>query len=95
MTKEPRLPYRLERGGRTAAGAVEAERLTGIGAVGRTGSKDVVMAEVHGSVADGVGAWSMPGDLKGAGSGGVFMEKPRSGAYYRYIRIKNMVHEES
>lgn len=27
--------------------------------------------------------------------GYVFMKKPRAGAYYKYIRIKDIVHEES
>lgn len=51
--------------------------------------------EVHESAADEAGAWSMPGDLKSAGSGDVFMKKPRAGAYYKYIKIKSIVHEES
>lgn len=52
-------------------------------------------AEVHESVADEAGAWSMPGDLKSAGGSDVFMKKPRAGAYYKYIKIKSIVHEES
>ena len=27
--------------------------------------------------------------------GDVFMKKPRAGAYYKYIKLKNIVHEES
>lgn len=95
MIKEPKLPHRLERGDRTAAKVGEAECLTGIGAAGYTGLKDVVMAEVHESVADEAGARGMPEDLTGTGSGDVFMEKPRAGAYYKYMNIKNIVHEES
>lgn len=53
------------------------------------------MAEVHESVADEAGAWSAPEDLYGAGGSDVFMKKPRAGAYYRYIKLKNIVHEES
>lgn len=93
--KEPRLPHRLKWGDRTAAKADEVEYLIGIGVVGYTGIKDVVIAEVRESVADEVNAWSMPEGLKGAGSGDVFMKKPRAGAYYKYIKLKNIVHEES
>lgn len=39
--------------------------------------------------------WGMPEDLKSVGSGDVFMKKPRAGAYYKYIKLKNIVHEES
>lgn len=53
------------------------------------------VVEVHESVADEVGAWSMPEDLKSAGSSDVFVKKPRAGAYYKYIKIKSIVHEES
>lgn len=95
MTKEPKLPHKLKWGDRTAAKVDEVEYLIGIRVVGYTGIKDVLIAEVHESVADEVGAWSMPEDLKGAGSGDVFKVKPREGAYYKYIRIKNIVHEES
>lgn len=93
--KEPKLPYRLKWGDRTAARVDEVEYLTGIRVVGYTSLKDVIIVEVHESVADEVGAWSMPEDLKSAGSGDVFMKKPRAGAYYKYIRLKNIVHEES
>lgn len=92
--KEPRLPYRLKWGDRTAARVDEVEYLIGIRVVGYTGLKDVVLAEVHESVADEVGAWHAPEDLTGVG-GYVFMEKPRAGAYYKYIKLKNIVHEES
>lgn len=95
MIKEPRLPHKLKRGGRTAARADEAGYLIGIGVAGYTSLKDVIIAEVHGSVADEAGAWGMPEDLKSAGSGDVFMKKPRSGAYYKYIKLKNIAHEES
>lgn len=95
MTREPRLPHKLEWGGRTAARAGEAEYLTGIGSVGCTRPKDVSMAEAHESVADGAGARSMPGDLKGAGSGDASMEKPRAGAYCKYTGLKGIAHEES
>lgn len=95
MTKEPKLPHKLKWGDRTAARVGEAEYLTGIGAVGYTSLKDAVIAEVHESVADEAGAWSMPEDLRGAGSGDVFMKKPRAGAYYKYIKPKNIEHEES
>ena len=45
-------------------------------------------------MADEVGAWSAPEDLYSAGSSDVFMKKPRAGAYYKYIEIKNIEHEE-
>lgn len=93
--KEPKLPHRLKWGDRTAARVDEADYLIGIGVVGYTSLKDVIIVEVHGSVADGVGAWSAPEDSYSAGSGDVFMEKPRVGAYYKYIKLKNTVHEES
>lgn len=95
MIKEPKLPHTLKWGDRTAARVDEVEYLIGIRIVGYTSLKDVIIAEVHESVAYGVGAWSMPEDLKSASSGDVFMEKPRAGAYYRYIKLKNIVHEES
>ena len=60
----------------------------GIRVVGYTSLKDVLIAEVHESVADEVGAWSLPEDLKSVSNGDVFMKKPRAGAYYKYIRIK-------
>lgn len=95
MTKEPKLPHRLKWGDRAAAVVDEVGYLTGIRVMGYTSLKDVIIVEVHESVADEVGAWSMPEDLKSAGSGDVFMKKPRAGAYYKYIGIKNIVHEES
>lgn len=55
--KEPKLPYKLKWGNRTAARVDEVE--------------------VHESVADDV-----------------FMKKPRTGTYYKYINLKNIVHEE-
>ena len=67
----------------------------GIRVVGYTNLKDVIIAEVHESVVDEVGAWSMPEDLMLVGSGDVFMKKPRAGAYYKYIRLKNIVYGES
>lgn len=95
MNKEPKLPHKLKWGDRTAARVVEVEYPIGIRVVGYTRLKDVVIAEVHESVADEVGAWNMPEDLKSAGSGDVFMKKPRAGAYYKYIKLKNIVHGES
>lgn len=95
MTKEPKLPHKLKWGDRTAARVDEVEYLIGIRVVGYTGIKDVIIAEVHESVADDVGAWNLPEDLKGGFGGDVFMKKPRAGAYYKYIKIKNIVHEES
>lgn len=94
MIKEPKLPHKLKWGDRTAARADEVEYLIGIGLAGYTSLKDVILAEAHESVADGAGAWHTPGDLMGVG-GYVFMKKPRAGAYYKYIKIKNIVHEES
>lgn len=88
MIKEPKLPHKLKGGDRTAARVDEAEYLIGIGVVGYTGLKGVPIAEVHESVADEAGAWSMPEDLRGAGSSDVFMKKPRAGAYHKYIRLK-------
>ena len=73
----------------------EVEYLIDIRVVGYTGIKDVIIAEVHESVADAVGAWNLPEDLKGGCGGDVFMKKPRAGAYYKYINVKNIVHEES
>lgn len=95
MTKEPKLPHKLKWGDRTAAKVDGVGYLIGIRVVGYTGLKDVIIVEVHESVADEVGAWSAPEDLKGGRSSDVFMEKPRAGAYYKYIRPKNIVHEES
>lgn len=95
MTKEPKLPHKLKWGDRTAAVVDGVGYLIGIRVVGYTNLKDVIIAEVHESVAYGVDAWNVPEDLKGADSGDVFMEKPRAGAYYKYIKLKNIVHEES
>lgn len=96
MIKEPKLPHKLKWGDRTAARVSQVEYLIGIRVVGYTSLKDVLIAEVHESVADEVGAWQLPPeDLRRASSGDVFMEKPRAGAYYRYINIKDIVHEES
>ena len=95
MTKEPRLPHKLKWGDRTAAVVDEVGYLIGIRIVGYTSLKDVIIAEVHESVAYGVDAWSMPEDLRSASSGDVFMKKPRVGAYYKYIKLKNIVNEES
>lgn len=95
MTKEPKLPHKLKWGDRTAAKVDGAEYLIGIRVVGYTCLKDVIIAEVHESVADEAGAWRASEDPYGAGSGDVFMEKPRSGAYYKYIKLENIVYEES
>lgn len=95
MTKEPKLPHKLKWGDRTAAKVDEVEYPIGIKVVGYTCLKDVIIVEVHESVADEVGAWNVPEDLKSVGSGDVFMKKPRVGAYYKYIRLKDIVHEES
>lgn len=96
MTREPKLPHKLKWGDRTAAVADEVGYLIGIRVVGYTSLKDVVIAEVHESVAYGVGAWSLPPEDPGsAGGGDVFMEKPRAGAYYKYIKLKDIVHGES
>ena len=93
MVKEPKLPHKLKWGDRTAATAGEAGYLIGIRLVGYTGLKDVVIAEVHESVAYGVGAWNIPEGPEGT-DGDVFMEKPRAGAYYKYIKLKDIVHGE-
>lgn len=95
MIKEPKLPHRLKWGDRTAAKVDEVEYLIGIRLVGYTSLKDVLIAEVHESVADEVVAWRLPEDLYSAGSSDVFMKKPRAGAYCKYIQSKNIVHEES
>lgn len=88
--KEPKLEW----GDRTAAKAGEVEYLIGIRTVGYTSLKDVISAEVHEGVADGAGARHTPEGLMGAG-GYVSMKKPRAGAYYKYIKPENIVHEES
>lgn len=95
MTKEPKLPHKLKWGDRTVAKVDEVEYLIGIRLVGYTSLKDVIIVEVHESVVDEVGAWSAPEDLYNAGSSDVFMEKPRAGAYYKYIKLKDIVHEEN
>lgn len=95
MIKEPKLPHKLKWGDWTAARVDEVGYLIGIRLVGYTRLKDVIIAEVHESVADEVDAWSVPEDLYSAGSSDVFMEKPRVGAYYKYITLKEIVHEES
>lgn len=95
MTKEPKLPHKLKWGDRTAAKVEGVEYLIGIRVVGYTSLKDVIIAEVYESVADEVGAWSMPEDSKNTGSSDVFMKKPRAGAYYKYIKLKDLVYEES
>ena len=96
MIKEPKLPHKLKWGDRTAARVDEVEYIIGIRVVGYTNLKDVIIAEVHESVAYGVGAWNIPPeDLRRVSSGDVFMKKPRAGAYCKYIKIKNIVHEES
>lgn len=95
MNKEPKLPHKLKWGDRTTAKVDEVGYLIGIRVVGYTSLKDVLIAEVHESVADEVGAWRLPEDLKSLGSSDVFMVKPRAGAYYKYIKLKDIVHEES
>ena len=96
MTKEPKLPHGLKWGDRTAARVDEVKYLIGIRVVGYTNLKDVLIAEVHESVAYEVCAWGIsPEDLRSASSGDVFMKKPRAGAYYMYIKLKNIVYEES
>ena len=95
MIKEPKLPHKLKWGDRTTARVDEVKYLIGIRVVGYTSLKDVILAEVHESVADEVGTWNLSEDLKSTFGGDVFMEKPRAGAYYKYINLKNIVHEES
>ena len=110
MIKEPKLPHKLKWGDRTAARVDEVGYLIGIRLVGYTvdeveysigirlagyaAQKEEIIAEVHESVADEVGAWQLPEDFDPWGSD-VFMKEPRAGAYYKYIKIKNIVHEES
>ena len=95
MIKEPKLPHKLKWGDRTAARVDQVEYLIGIRVVGYTSLKDVIIVEVHESVADEVGAWSAPEDLKGGCGGDVFIKKPRAGAYYKYIKLKDIVYEEN
>lgn len=95
MTKEPKLPHKLKWGDRTAAWVDEVKYLIGIRVVGYTSLKDVIIAEVHESVADEVGTWNLPEDLKSTFGSDVFMKKPRAGAYYKYIKLKDIVHEEN
>lgn len=95
MTKEPKLPHKLKWGDRTAAWVDEVKHPIGIRVVGYTSIKDVIIAEVRKSVANEVGTWNLPEDLKSTFGGDVFMKKPRAGAYYKYINLKNIVHEES
>lgn len=94
--KEPNLPYKLKWGDRTAARADEVDYLIGIGLVGYTSLKDVIIVEVHESVADEVGAWRLqPEDLRREISGDVFVKKPRTGTWYKYIKLKDIVYEEN
>ena len=93
--REPKLPHKLKWGDRTAARVDEVGYLIGIRLVGYTCLKDVITVEVHESVADEVGAWCLPEDLRGPFGNDVFMKKPRAGAYYKYIKLKSIVHEES
>lgn len=95
MTKEPKLPQSLKWGDRAAAVVDEVGYLVGIRLVGYTSLKDVIIVEVHESVADEAGAWSIPEGLRREIRGDVFMKKPRTGAYYKYIILKDIVHEES
>lgn len=94
MIKEPKLPHKLKWGDRAAAKIAGVGHLSGIRLVGYTDIKDAIIAEVHESVADEVGAWDIPKGLRGI-DGDVFVEKPRAGAYYKYIGLKEIVHEES
>ena len=77
------------------AARADKVEFTGIRIVGYTSIKDVIIAEVPESVAAEVGAWRAPEDLYSAGSIDVFVKKPRAGAYYKYIKLKDIVHEES
>ena len=90
--KEPKLPYKLKWGDRTAARVDEVDYPIGIRVVGYTSLKDVIIVEVHESVADDVGAWRLPPeDLRREISGDVFMKKPRTGTYYKYINLKSIL----
>lgn len=60
MTREPKFPHGLKWGDRTAARVDEVGYLIGIRVVGYTCLKDMIIAEVHESVADEVNAWSRP-----------------------------------
>jgi hypothetical protein len=82
MIKESKLKW----GDRTVARVDE---------VGYTNLKDVIIAEVHESVADKVGTWNLPEELYGMGSSDVSVKKPRAGAYHKCIRLKDIVHEKS
>lgn len=95
MTKEPKLPHKLKWGAWTAAKVDEVEYLIGIRLVGYTNLKDVFIAEVPESVANEVDTWRRPKDLHSMGSSDVFVKRPRAGAYYKYIRLKDIVHAES
>lgn len=96
MTKEPKLPHKLKWGDRTAARVDGVDYLIGIRVVGYTSLEDVIIAEVHESVAREVLAWSLSNEeLESTFGDDVFVEKPRAGAYYMYIRLKDIVHEES
>lgn len=91
MTNEPKLPHKLKWGDRTVAKVGGVEYPIGIRLVGYTCLKDVIIAEVHESVADEVLAWGLSnGELESTFGGDVFMEKPRAGAYYMYIRLKDI-----
>lgn len=95
MIKEPRLPHKLKWGSWTAAKVDGVEYLIGVRLVGYTNLKDVIIVEVPESVADKVDSWGVPEDLKSTYSVGVFMKRPRAGAYYMYIKIKNIAYGES
>lgn len=60
MTKEPKLPHKLKWGDWAAARVDEVGYLIGIRVAGYTVVKDPIIAEVHESVADEVGAWCLP-----------------------------------
>lgn len=101
MNKEPKLPHKLKRGNRKPKyfnigyGPGYSTQFCWahlVGRVGRLDNKVLCVIEIHPKDAAKVRAWSAPEDLK---SGDTFMEKPRAGAYYKYIKIKNIVHEES
>lgn len=66
-----------------------------VGVVERIGNMMLYIVEIHPEDAAKARAWNMPEDLKSVGSGDVFMKKPRAGAYYKYIKFKNIEHEES